>query len=176
MKIAVITLAGLLTEWHETCALGEPSLFPEEWLMGFQSPSAQWAQEDWPGRQRWSGQSFQQQLLGQWRGLGCACCPGHVSHSKPPPSQSIQQLQCFQWAFISAGQAFVGWHIVPAQGDRAGSCHAPSCPGSPAKSQYSKQSLQWWWFSGRKSHSLGIVCCCHWLIYPCTPAMRGWLL
>lgn len=55
METAIIALTGLLTEWHETCALGEPSLFPEEWLTGFQSPSAQcdrlrqqWAQEDWP--------------------------------------------------------------------------------------------------------------------------------
>lgn len=56
METVKIALTGLLTECHETCALWEPSLFPEEWLMGFQSPHAQYdrlrqqcAQEDWPG-------------------------------------------------------------------------------------------------------------------------------
>lgn len=32
---------------------------------------------------------------------------------------------------------------------------------------------QWQWFSGMKNHSLRIACCCHQLIYHCTPAVRG---
>lgn len=27
MKTAILALTGLLMEWHEICALGEPSLF-----------------------------------------------------------------------------------------------------------------------------------------------------
>lgn len=118
MKTAIIALTALLTEWYETCASGEPSPFSRR--MGFQSTRArcdrlgqQCAQEDGPREVEviWAIIPLQQ-LLGEWRGLVCTQCPGHISHSQPPPSQSIQQSQCFQWAFISAEQAFEGCHVV----------------------------------------------------------------
>lgn len=153
MKTAIIALTGLLTKWHQTCALGGPSLFARwSWwgsrAQGGRLRQQQCAQEGWPGQVEviWAVPAMQQQL-GEERGLVCASSPGHVSHPKAPPSQSIQRVQCFQWVLFQQGEHLKGASLFckflcscTEQIEQAAAMAHPPC-GSAAHSQCSQQSL-----------------------------------
>lgn len=85
--------------------------------------SLPWFPKEWRGCPRYRLQAraaaFVREGAGIWavvpmqaaalQGEGSPCSPGHISHSKPPPLQSVQQLQWLPMGFHFSGESI--WRV-----------------------------------------------------------------